>query len=838
MHFKKANQLILKFNYENIDLPIKEIIPDVQKVLEIENRLIVTAPPGAGKSTLLPLALLGEPWLNGKKILMLEPRRLAARMIAARMADLLNEKVGETVGYRIRLDVKVTDKTRLEVVTEGILTRMLQSDNALENVGIVIFDEFHERSLHAEIALAFSRETQKILRPDLRILIMSATIDSAHLAGLLNAKVLSGKGKQFPVEIKYTGETDRYLIPEVTCRLIVNAVKDSPGDVLVFLPGEGEIKKCEEILKKNLHDFKIHPLYGRLPQARQNAAVFPDKNGNRKVVLATSIAETSLTIEGIKIVVDTGFGRSSSFDPRSGLSKLETILISKDSADQRAGRAGRLSPGICYRMWTTASYANRKEHRLPEILEADLTSLALEMAQWGAQNPGDLSWITPPPSGSWAQALELLHHLGAIENGKITEHGKKIQSVPCHPRIAQMLILAEAEALLPLAADLAAILEERDPLSGTETGIDINIRIEALRRFRAEKVGSKLFAQIEKVAASYRKLFNVACDNGPVNPYETGLLLVFAYPERIASARPGNNAQFQLSNGRLAMAHHSDDLAHEAWLAVAQMDARDGIGKIFLASPLNPTDIATLVREQEKIIWDTKSGGLLAVAEMRIGNIVLQRKPLPAPDKTLVNNAIIEAIHREGESLLSFNDEVNQLQNRVLSLRKWRHEEGWPEYSTSALLANAELWLEPYLINIKRNEDLEKINLKEILNYSLSHQHQQQISILAPERINVPSGSSIKIKYSPDGLPPLLAVRLQEVFGMMESPTVNNGKTPVIMHLLSPGFKTVQITSDLKSFWNDAYFEVKKEMKSRYPKHYWPESPLEAEAVKGHRRKR
>lgn len=827
----------MKFNYDNINLPIKDIIPEVQQVLQTDNRLIVTAPPGAGKSTLLPLTLPGQDWLHGKKILMLEPRRLAARMIASRMALLLNEEVGETVGYRIRLDTKVSEKTLIEVVTEGILTRMLQSDNALEDVGVVIFDEFHERSLHAETALAFSRETQKILRPDLRILIMSATIDSAHLSMLLDAKVLSSKGKQYPVEIKYTGETDRFMIPEMTARVIVNAVEENPGDVLVFLPGEGEIKKCEEILRKNLPHFKIHPLYGRLPQAKQNAAVFPDRHGDRKVVLATSIAETSLTIEGIKIVVDTGFGRTSAFDIRSGLSKLETTLISKDSADQRAGRAGRLSTGVCYRMWTMASHRNRKEHRLPEILEADLAPLALELAQWGVQNPADLSWVTPPPLGSWAQAVELLDQLGAIENGKITEHGKIIQAVPCHPRIAHMLTLAQDENLLSLATDLAAILEERDPLSGSEAGIDINLRIEALRRFRAEKVGSKRFAQIEKIAASYRKLFNAACDNGQVNPFETGLLLVFAYPERIASARPGNNAQFQLSNGRLAMAHHSDDLAHESWLAVAHMDARDGIGKIFLASPLNPTDLAPLVREKEKISWEIKSGGLQAITEMRIGNIILQRKPLPSPNQEIVRLVILDAIKREGEQLLSFNDEVNQLQHRVMSLRRWRPEDDWPDFSTNSLLESAENWLAPYLINIKKNEDLEKLNLREILSFYLSTEQQSRLQKLAPERVNVPSGSSIKLKYSQDGSPPILSVRLQEVFGMLESPRVNQGKIAVIMHLLSPGFKLVQITSDLKSFWNDAYFEVKKEMKRRYPKHSWPDNPLDAEAVRGVRRK-
>lgn len=823
----------MNLNLNHIELPIKEISQEIKQSLNTENTLIVTAPPGAGKSTLIPLLLINETWLKGQKILMLEPRRLAAQMIASRMAEMIDEIPGQTIGYRIRLQKKVSDKTRIEIVTEGILTRMLQSDSTLEGVGLVIFDEFHERSIHADIALAFCRETQQILRPDLRILIMSATIDTSALEQLLHTKSIIGTGRQFPVEIKYTGDTDLFLIPEMTARVVANAVKEHHGDVLVFLPGESEIKKCEAILRKNIPGFAIHPLYGRLPQTKQNAAVFPDKSGKRKIVLATSIAETSLTIEGITIVVDSGFGRSSGFDPKSGLSKLETMLISLDSADQRAGRAGRLSAGVCYRMWTTASHARRKAHITPEITVADLAPLALEMAHWGVKNPNDLTWVTPPPSGTLAQAFELLNQLGAIENGSITTHGKQIQSLPCHPRIAHMLLLARDEGLLPLATDLAAILEEKDPLSGSDAGIDINLRIEALRRFRAEKSGSKRFMQIEKIAASYRTMLQTQSDNGTVNPYETGLLLVFAYPERIASARPGNNAQFQLSNGRLAMAHHSDDLAHESWLAVAHLDARDGLGKIFLASPLNPKDLAPLVKERENISWETKNGGLQTVTELSIGSIVLQRKPLPFPNQEVVKRVIVEAIKREGEQLLSFNDEVNQLQNRILSLSIWRPDENWPDFSTKHLLHTADIWLEPYLLNIKNNEDLEKLNLKEILTHILPAEKQSRLLKFAPERISVPSGSAIKLKYLPDGSAPVLAVRLQEVFGMLETPAVNGGKIPLLMHLLSPGFKLVQITADLKSFWGNAYFEVRKELKRRYPKHSWPESPLEATAVRG-----
>ncbi len=824
-------------DFTNIHLPINEIIPDVRAALKKDNTLILTAPPGAGKSTLLPLELYEEPWLEGRKILMLEPRRLAARMIAARMASLLGEETGKTVGYRIRLEKRISENTKIEVLTEGILTRMLQSDNSLDGVGMVIFDEFHERSIHADVSLAFCRQAQQILRPDLRILIMSATIDTSALATLFSAKTIIGTGRQYPVEVNYAGDTDPFLIPETVAQLIFKVVNKHEGDALVFLPGEGEIRKCEALLRKHLSDFAIHPLYSRLPHARQQAAVLPDRHGKRKIVLATSIAETSLTIEGIKIVIDSGFGRTSVFDPRSGLSRLETTLISKDSADQRAGRAGRLSPGVCYRLWSNASQTRRKEQRTPEILEADLAPLALELAHWGVQNPEDLTWVSPPPSGTLTQAFKLLDEIDAMKDGKITEHGKIIQTLPCHPRIAHTLVMAKDEGLLALATDLAALLEERDPLAGEELGVDINLRIEALRRFRSQSVGKRRFGQVEKVAASYRKMFSIDADNSSVNPYATGLLLVFAYPERIASARPGNNAQFQLSNGRLAMIHHSDDLAHQAWLAIAHLDARDGMGKIFLASPLNPRDLVHLVKSQENIYWDTKNGGLKAVSEMRIGNIVLQQKPLTSPDAALVEQTILDAVKNEGEHLLSFNDAVIQMQNRVLSLRLWRPDEAWPDFSTAALINDSAHWLRPYLSKIRKNEDLEKLNLHEILEYSLSAEKQQKLNKLAPEKITVPSGSAIKLKYMPDGSPPMLEVRLQEVFGMMESPTVNLGQTPVIMHLLSPGFKLVQITSDLKSFWNDAYFEVRKEMKRRYPKHAWPDKPLEAQAVSGVKRK-
>lgn len=819
-----------------IDLPVKAIIPQVCEFFKAQNTLIVSAPPGAGKSTLLPLALYKEPWLEGKKVLMLEPRRLAAKTIASRMASLLGEHIGQTVGYRIRFESNVTNVTKIEVVTEGILTRMIHSDNALEDVGLVIFDEFHERSIHADISMALCREAQHVLRPDLRILVMSATLNMPLLSQTLQAPIVESQGKQYPVNIIYTGEQHEIMLPEMTAKTVMRAARENEGDVLVFLPGQAEIKKCEAILRKELPSFKVHPLYGQLPPSKQQSAIMPDRQGRRKVVLATSIAETSLTIEGISIVVDSGFGRVSRFDPKSGLSRLETVQISRDSANQRAGRAGRLGPGVCYRMWSKATQERLAEHRTPEILEADLAALVLDMAEWGITDVGQMTWLTPPPKGALAHAVETLNQLNALENGRITPHGKKIHALPCHPRIAHMLIKADESHNLPLATDIAALLEERDPMS-KDTGIDLNIRIEALRRFRANDGSGGRMGRIEKVAASYRKLFDLAADDGPIDPYETGVLLAHAYPERIAYARPGNNAQFQLANGKYAMVGHRDDLAHEPWLAIAHVDAREGLGKIFLASPLNPKDLAPLVKQQDVITWDTRKGGLIASRELRIGSIVLQSKPLPYPDESHLATAISNAIKTEGETLLPFNEEFEQWQLRVLSLRKWRPQEHWPDVSTPTLLLTNEEWLGPYLSQIRKPEDLKKLNFKAILHYHLDGDMQAALDRLAPEKIAVPSGSLIKLQYQQNGAAPILAVRLQEVFGLADTPTVNEGKTSVLLHLLSPGYKPVQVTTDLRSFWDNTYFEVRKELKRRYPKHAWPDDPWQEKAIKGVKRR-
>jgi ATP-dependent helicase HrpB len=809
----------LPFNPFLSDLPITDIIAEVQQHLASRNTLIVHAPPGAGKSTLLPLALLEEPWLQGQKIIMLEPRRLAARTIAERMAQLLGEEVGQTVGYRIRFENRTSAATRIEVVTEGILTRMIHSDRSLSGVALVVFDEFHERSIHADVAMALAREAQQTLRPDLRIMVMSATLDMPQLTRLLNAPVAQSLGRQYPVEVVYAGEADEQLLPELTARTVQRALREQQGDVLVFLPGEGDIRKLETLLRKQLREVAIHPLFGKLPQGKQFAALMPDRTGRRKVVLATSIAETSLTIEGISVVVDTGYGKTSRFDPDSGLSRLQTVRISRDSADQRAGRAGRLGPGTCYRLWTKALHERLTPHRTPEILEADLASLVLDMAQWGIIDVQQLTWLTPPPRAALLQATDTLHQLNALENGRITEHGRALHALPMHPRLAHMLLSAKETSQLALATDIAAVLEERDPLP-REAGIDLNLRLEALRRYRKEHGQGKL-KKIEKIAAQYRRFFGIELDNSTPDPYETGVLLAHCYPERIAFARPGNNAQFQLANGTYAQAGHRDELAHEPWLAIAHLDAREGLGKIWMASPLNPRDLMPLVKQQQTITWDTTDGELTASMDMRIGSIVLQRKPLPPPDTRHRPAAISEALKREGEELLPFTEQVRQWQLRVLSLRKWRPTEGWPDVSTQTLLLTNSEWLEPHLGEIEHPDDLNEINLLPILRQQLTEEQMGRLNELAPASLFLPDGSSIELDYQPNGAPPILEIRLQDILGWAEHPHVDGGEMTVELRLLSPELQEIAVVSDLGSFWEQEYPRLREQLKVGFPEVTW-----------------
>ena len=819
-------------------LPILEIIPELKKQLQAINTVILQAPPGAGKSTVLPLQLLQEPWLGENKILMLEPRRLAARSVAERMASLLGENAGDTVGYRVRFENKTSSKTKLEVLTEGILTRMLQQDNSLEGIGLIIFDEFHERSLHADLALALCRQAQQVLREDLKILVMSATLEKEKLAILLgNAPVVVSKGRQFPVEIFYSSIEQGTFLPVAMARAIKKAVSEQDGDVLAFLPGAGEINKTQQLLESELQEYLIYPLYGDLPFQKQQEAIMPNKYGRRKIVLATSIAETSLTIEGVKIVVDSGFSRTPSFDPKTGLTRLQTVKVTKDAADQRAGRAGRLAPGICYRLWNQNAHQYLKDHRTPEIMEADLAPVVLELVQWGVKDVNELAWITLPPAGAVAQAKTLLEELDALESNSITKTGKELLSLPTHPRIAHMLLQSKDNNLLTLAIDIAALLEERDPLS-KEISADLTLRLEALRKWRSGEHTSAdraVLQRIERSAAYWRKIFSVQVSNSSFNHYHVGKLVAAAYPERIA--RLSGSRRYKLANGRAAALAEGDALVADNWLAIAYMDAGVNEGKIHMAAPLDEKDIMGLTTEQEVIAWDSNKGVLLTRKEMRFGEILAGSVPLEKPDSEQIVKVLCGAVRSEGMNIFSEDEQVNEWRNRISCLRIWRLEEEWPDVSDAELLNTMETWLAPYLNQVRKREDFRKLDLLSMLQSILPWDKQQRMEGLAPSALKVPSGSQIKLTYNNDGTAPVLAVRLQEVFGLLETPTVNEGKNKVMLHLLSPGYKPVQITQDLKSFWQNTYPEVRKEFRMRYPKHHWPENPWTAEAVRGVKRK-
>lgn len=827
------------FNPHSFGLPAAEIINRLSDSLSKRGTVIVTAPPGAGKSTLLPLAML-EMVAEDKKIVMLEPRRIAARQVAERMAEMIGEKVGETVGYRIRFENKVSPRTRIEVVTEGILTRRLTSDNELTDVGIVVFDEFHERSLNADVALALCRECQTVLRDDLKIVIMSATIDASQLSDMLDAPVIESKGRMFDVQTVMVEDNslnslmiDNCFQAGKICQVIREAHRKYVGDILVFLPGEGEIKRCEERLKDAFENTKVCPLYGMLNQKEQRGAILPDSNGLRKIVLATSIAETSLTIEGVRVVVDSGLCKQMIYDPMTSLSRLETVRISRDMAEQRKGRAGRVTEGVCYRVWDKVTDSQMKNTREPEINQADLTPVMLDLAIWGETNIVNLTWLTLPPRHAVKQARDLLEMLGALdEMGRLTSLGREIGKWPCHPRIAKMMMMAATDEEKAVAADIAAIIEERDFL-GKDSGVDVNLRIEALRRFRRGDGGSRSWARTEQVAAQYRRMMKAQEDNGMLNVCLTGKLIAAAYPERIAVAHQGNLGIYRLANGQLAKMEHTDPMAAEDWIVVAQMDCRDNMGKIFMASPVDVNDLTKFARVVENVSWDSRKGCIVAQKEKRVGKIVIDAKPLQNVDRGAIDAAILQAVEKDGLSMLDWNDDVEQLQNRILSLRCWHENDMWPDVRTDALMKSAADWLEPYLGKATNVADLKKIDLTEAILYALDYDKQHDLDRLAPTHIQVASGSKIKLQYQCNGNAPVLAVRLQECFGMAATPTVDNGRVKVLMHLLSPGYKPVQITQDLKSFWDNAYFDVKKELKSRYPKHVWPDKPWEEQATRG-----
>ncbi len=815
-------------------LPIHAALPALKANLHSHPIVVLQAPPGAGKSTVLPLELLDEPWLRGQQILMLEPRRLAARSVAARMAFLRGEDVGRTVGYRVRFEQRIGPQTRLEVLTEGILTRRLQQDPALEGVGLVIFDEFHERSLQADLALALCREVQHALRNDLRILIMSATLDSDALSAALgNAPLVQASGRQYPVALHYLPREPEGPLYATVADAISRAIAQHEGDVLAFLPGVSEIVRAQTLLTERHAEIVLCPLYGDLSLEAQQTALLPNAHGRRKVVLATSIAETSLTIEGIRIVVDSGFSRVPKFDARTGLTRLETVRVTLDSADQRAGRAGRLGPGGCIRLWSAQTHSRLNPARKPEILEADLASLRLELAQWGVREATDLRWITPPPAGALRQAQTLLQQLDALRDGQLTERGRAMLNWPTHPRLAHLLL----ESRTALAADLAALLDERDPLPrASSVGADLTLRVEALRHWRQTQkslygADVRALARIERIAAQWRKQLGVRVDNSAPDAYALGQLVMLAYPDRVAQARGAQSNRYRLSGGRGVALADGDPLAQARWLAVAHLDAGGANtaeeGRIYLAAPLHEAELDTLATEREVVGWDTRQGALVARRERRIGELVLASQPIHTMLPEQKTRVLCDAVRAEGLTLLRWTDATKQWQARAQSLHVWRGAD-WPDVSDAVLLAQVDAWLPAWLDGVTKRDDFARLDVLRMLGALLPHKQQVLLESLAPTHVTVPSGSSIRLEYALDGGPPVLAVKLQEMFGLADTPTVNEGRTKVMLHLLSPAQRPIQVTQDLRSFWANTYPMVRKELRGRYNKHPWPEDPWAA----------
>lgn len=860
-------------------LPASQIAVGVNEALHTNSSLVVTAPPGAGKSTLLPLTILSSLG-EGEKILMLEPRRLAVRQIAERMAQMLGEQVGETIGYRVRFESRVSKRTRIEVLTEGILTRMIVDDATLDGVSVVIFDEFHERSINSDLALALTRQAQQIIRPDLKVVIMSATIDTSNICAALQAPLIESEGRMFPVELHYADkDTDPRDIAAAAASTTIEAYKKYEGDILVFLPGQAEIERCYELLSKSQHftaspsqpintsthqhlttstsqpttttphHLTIHPLYGNLSPEDQRRAIAPSAPGERKIVIATPIAETSITIEGVRVVIDAGLCRQVVFDARTGLSHLETVRISMDMATQRMGRAGRVAEGVCYRLWTKASEHLLAEQRKPEIEETDLAPMLLDTAAFGESDAEALPWLTMPPRAGVFKAKELLTALGAIdENGNITSIGKRMATLPCHPRIARMILATtNLTTSTPhhnntsLACDIAALLEEKDPLSETG-GTDLTLRLSALRTARRKKQLGR-WQRIAKIAAEYRRMAHTDEDNRDPAPTEVGLLVAYAYPERIAHST-NSIGGYRLASGANVQLDAADQQSAHSWLAVASLYSATGTtGRVFLAAPIAPDDLEKeFVKEVDNIAWDTKQGCVVMQREQRIGKLILSQKPIHDADKEHLKGIVCEAMKKDGLTMMAWSEKaVEQVQRRVAQVAAWHPEMALPDVSTEHLLSTAAQWLPFYLEEggrVKTSvQELRKLNLADIIWNILPYEAQLEVDRLAPTHIEVPTGSHIRIDYRSGAEAPVLSVRLQECFGMERTPCVDDGRQPLLMELLSPGFKPVQLTQDLASFWQGTYFEVRKELRRRYPKHYWPENPLEAEAVRGVKRK-
>ncbi len=816
-----------------MSLPIDAVLPDLLAALRGHPSVVLQAPPGAGKTTRVPLALLDEPWLAGRRIVMLEPRRLAARAAARFMSAQLGEPVGRTVGYRMRMDTKVGPDTRIEVVTEGVLTRLLQDDPALSDYGCVIFDEFHERSLNADLGLALALESQQALRDDLRLLVMSATLDGEPIARLLGgAPLISSEGRSFPVEMRYS-PPGRVPWEAHLVQVTRQALAQERGSILVFLPGGGEIRRIARQLEPLLPaDAFLAPLYGELTQGDQDAAIAPAPPGRRKVVLATSIAETSLTIEGVRVVIDAGLQRRPQFDPVTGLTRLVTVRVSQAAAEQRKGRAGRLEPGVCYRLWSEEEHGRLAPFTAPEILEADLADLVLELARWGALSPDALAWLDAPPAPAWNQARELLRQLGALDaEGRITDHGRALHTLPLHPRLAHMLLTGQSLGWGRMACELAALLSERDVLVGVRH-CDVQARIAALRGEGGAPVDRGRLQRVREMARNLQERLK-----GPARPEQAdsaGILLGAAYPERVAQRRAGKTPRFLLANGRGALLADDDPLRESAFIVAAELDGDPREARVFLAAGLGreafERHFGARAETREAIGWDDAADAVLARRQRRYGALVLEDAPLAQVSQELIVAGLMEGVRRRGLAVLPWTDALRQWQGRVLLMRRVDGED-WPDVSDEALLARLPEWFAPYAQGFSRLAQLREFPLREALASLLSHEQRRLLESEVPSHWQVPSGSRIAIDYLAEG-GPVLAVKLQEMFGARDTPRVARGRVPLTLHLLSPAQRPVQVTQDLAGFWRSGYFEVRKDLRGRYPRHPWPDDPLSAEPTR------
>jgi ATP-dependent helicase HrpB len=817
-------------------LPVDDALPALRAALAREVSAVLQAPPGAGKTTRVPLALLAEPWLAGRRIVMLEPRRLAARAAARRMAETLGEAVGGRVGFRVRHETRVGPRTRIEVVTEGILTRMLLADPALDNAGLLVFDEFHERSIHADLGLALALHSRDILRPDLRILVMSATLEGRAVAALLGgAPTIGSAGTSFPIETRYLPPRPDTR-PEAAVAAAVRAVlQQEQGDVLAFLPGAAEIRRTESMLAGV--PAEVLSLHGNLPPEVQDRAIRPSPPGRRKVVLATAIAETSLTIEGVRIVVDSGWSRVPRYSPRTGMTRLATVRVSLASADQRRGRAGRLGPGLCVRLWSAQEQHGMVPRIAPEILEADLAPLALDLAAAGVADPGELRWIDPPPDAAYSEAQSLLGQLGALDRGgRITSHGRAMSRRSMHPRLSHMVLKGKELGSAGEACDLAALLGERDVLRRDE-GVpqaDIGTRLDLLH-------GGAERARVDADALRRARTESRSCrESGPAedgaegnHEADTGVLLALAYPERIAQRRPGGTGRYLLRNG-LGAVLDPQPLSREEYLAVAALEGGPGReARIALAAPLALESLerhfGDSVTQEDAVAWDPASRSVTARRRVSLGALVLREGPTRDPDPARVTAALLQGIRETGAEALPWTSPARAVQARVGFVG--RLEGGWPDLSDEALIESMEVWLGPRLGGLRRLADLAAIDLASLLLDRLGWERRAKLEQLAPTHLTVPSGSRVPVDYA-DPEAPVLAVRLQEVFGWTEAPRVGGGRVLVTLHLLSPAARPVQVTRDLAGFWRTTYFEVRKDLKGRYPRHHWPDDPLTAEPTR------